>query len=193
MGVDVARMRIKPEGPVGLKKREIVLQAGVNYLASIGLGDVTEALRDAFHEADRQSLDHLAEIIRPIDGLHALFDGLRAAECRIAVATTDRTHRARLAMEQLGIADQIDCIAGADRVARPKPAPDIIYLMAQSFGVRARSIVMVGDSVADVQTGLNAGCGGSIGVASGLTDPQQLRQVTPYVVGSIADITAQAA
>ncbi len=193
MGVDVPRMRIKPEGPVGIKGREIVLRAGADYLQSRGLGDVHDLLHDAFREADIQSRDHLAEIVQPIEGLHALIRRLQAAACRIAVATTDRTYRASLAMRQLGIEDAIDCIAGGDRVASSKPAPDVLYLIGQSLGVRMSNTVMVGDSIGDVQTGRNAGCRAAIGVASGVTDRARLEQVTPHVVGSIAEIQAVAA
>jgi phosphoglycolate phosphatase len=190
MGIDVARMRVKPDGPVGIRKREIVLQAGVDYLRNRARGDLYDLLFNAFREADIQSQQHLSKIVQPIDGVHTLIRQLKAAECRVAVATSDRTYRATLAVRQLGLDDAIDCVAGADRVPRAKPAPDMLYMIGQSLGVRMSHTVMIGDAIGDVQTGLNAGCRAVIGVTSGLTERATLAELTPYVVNSVADITA---
>ncbi len=191
MGVDVERMRIKPVGPVGLKKREIVLQAGLDYLMSIGLPDQADVFREAFEEVDEVSLRQFDKIIRPIDGLYPLVEGLKANGCKIALATTDRSDRAALAMKHLGISDAMDFIAGADMIKNPKPARGIIDLISERLGVPVDRSVMVGDSALDVQTGLNAGCLASIGVESGLTPREELLALTPYVVSDISCITVR--
>ena len=72
MGVDVVHWKIKPEGPVGVKKREIVLQAAVNYLESIGVYDQTKLLVDIFKRVDQFSMNHFDEIIKPIKGVYTL-------------------------------------------------------------------------------------------------------------------------
>ena len=189
MGVDVDRMRVKRTGPVGIKRRDVVLRAGADYLHANGFGDQRDALVDAFAETDRLSVARLDELIQPIDGLYALVNGLVACGCRVAVATTDRTDRATLALRHLKIASSIDFVAGADIVNAPKPAPDILHLVCERLGVLVEHTVMVGDSVCDVQAGVNAGCQASVGVTSGLTEAQELREITPLVVRSIADIT----
>ena len=191
MGVDVRRMRIKPDGPVGLKEREVVLQAGVDYLVAAGRPDSTDVFVDAFREVDRMSLDHFDEIARPIDGLYPLVAALGAGGCKIAVATTDRTDRAALAMEHLGISDAVDVIVGADLIETPKPDPEIIHVICGRLGVSPGRSVMVGDSASDVQTGLNAGCLASIGVTSGLTPPEALSLLTSLVVSDLSAITVQ--
>lgn len=186
MGVDVRAMRIKPEGPVGLKKREIVLQTGVDYLAAKGITDTHQLFVDVFAEVDRMSLDLLDTFIRPLPGLFALFDALREHGVAIALATTDKTERAWLCMRHLGLGDHVDYIAGADSVAEAKPAPDTILLCCRELGIPESRSIMVGDARSDVQAGLAARCAASIGVGSGLTATETLAGLTPYVIDDIS-------
>jgi len=188
MGVIVDQMRIKPEGPVGLKISEIVLQAGVKYLTSQGFPDQTDLFGEVFQAVDELSTNRLNEIISPIKGIYRLTKKLKKSACKIAVATTDRTDRARLAMDHLGLLDTIDVIVGADMVTRPKPDPEIIDIICGIINIPPEKSVMVGDSAADIKTGLNAGCLGSIGVESGLTLPDQLSELTPYVTTDLSKI-----
>lgn len=189
MGVEMPGMKIKPAGPVGLKKREIVLRAGVDYLMAQGLEDQTSLFEEIFREVDIFSLSQLDTIIRPLTGLHTLFAGLKRNNCRIALATTDRSDRAALAMQHLGLAAETDFIAGADMVTNPKPAPEIINLICDKLEVSPDHTIMVGDSGADVMTGVNASCLASIGVASGLTPSAELLRLTPHVIPDISHIS----
>lgn len=188
MGVDTGLWKIKPEGPVGIKKREIVLQAGVEYLMSCGISDQSSLFGEVFREVDKNSMNHFHTIIKPLDGLFELFEGLKKRACFIAIATTDRTERARLAMRHIGVEDSIDFIVGADSVKKLKPATDMAELITNKLGIPKESSVMVGDAVSDVQMGVNAKFRASIGVASGLTTAKRLLEITPYVAPSIADI-----
>lgn len=60
----------------------------------------------------------LIKKLKPFDGLFELFEGLKKPSCFIAIATTDRTERARLAMRHIGVGDSIDFIVGADSVKK---------------------------------------------------------------------------
>jgi phosphoglycolate phosphatase-like HAD superfamily hydrolase len=189
MGVDTGLWKIKPEGPVGIKKREIVLKAGVEYLENLGIPDQTLLFEEVFRQVDENSLAHFHEIIKPLNGLYELFDRLKKHSCLIAIATTDRSERARLAMRHIGLEKSIDFIAGADSVKNPKPAADMANLVATSLGVPKEFSVIVGDAVSDVQMGVNAKFGASIGVASGLTTAERLLEITPFVVSGIAELS----
>ena len=189
MGVDTDLWKIKPEGPVGLKKREIVLEAGVEYLQTLGISDQTLLFEKVFQQVDENSSEHFDEIIKPLDGMYELFEGLKKHSCLIAIATTDRTERAWLAMRHVGIEDSIDFIAGTDCVKESKPATDMVDLITNRLGIPKESSVMVGDAVFDVQMGVNAQFRASIGVASGLTDPERLLEITPFVVSGIAELS----
>ncbi len=186
MGVNVEEMRLKPEGPVGIKKREVVMMAAVEYLASQGFPGRIDQCREAFAEVDELSLGLLQQIIKPIAGLYSIFDALKNASCKIAIATTDLSERAWLAMAHLGLRDSIDFIAGADMVAQSKPHPEMLELVLRKLHVPPEQAVMVGDARTDVEMGINARVRAAIGVTSGLTSLEDLMTLTPHVIPDIS-------
>lgn len=188
MGVDSKIGKLRPEGPVGLKKREIVLQAAVDYLASIGYPETFDLCFEAFKEVDRLSSENLRQFIRPIDGANNIVNTLSENGCKIAIATTDVTERAKLAMEFLGIADKIDFIAGSDMVSNSKPDPEMVYVILNTLNIDRSNAVIVGDAITDVQLGINANLKASIGVLTGLSSYMQLKIITSHVINEVSDM-----
>jgi phosphoglycolate phosphatase len=188
MGVDLHQQCIKPDGPVGIKKREIVMQAAIDYLQSIGCADSAGLCAGAFQETDDWSNQHLEKLVMPIDGLYALFNDLVNGACKIAVATTDRTQRAKLTLEYLKLADKVSWVIGADGVKNTKPAPDMINFLLQKLNAKPLHTLMVGDAVTDIVMGRNAGVKASIAVCSGINSREMLACYTDNVVDSIAQI-----
>ncbi|MCU0591202.1 MAG: HAD family hydrolase [Desulfobacterales bacterium] len=188
LGVDEKAGRLRPEGPVGLKKREVVVQAAVDYLAGAGLHETKPACAAAFERADEESSRDLARFVRPTPGAETLVDALHSHGCRVAIATVDISRRAQLAVDFLGFGGKIDLMVGADQVTRAKPAPDMLHLILKTLAIQASRAVMVGDALTDLQMGLNAGLQASIGVLSGLATAEQLRTLTPFVVRDVSEI-----
>lgn len=188
LGVDRPTGRLRPEGPVGLKKREIVIQAAVDYLAESDLQDTQKACSVAFDRADEVSSRNLQEFVKPIHGAGALIQALCERGCRTAVATVDRSERARLAMNLLGFDGKLDLIVGAEQVPRPKPYPDMIHLILSSLGIDRSQAVMVGDALSDVQMGLNAGLKACVGVLTGFATREQMADVTAYIADDLSEL-----
>ena len=188
MGVDEAKHCIKPEGPVGLKKREIVMQSAINYLDSQGFHSTYDICFDVFKKVDLVTENKLDQLIKPIDGMYKLLNSLKANGCLIALATTDRTARAELSLKYLGINDDFVAVIGADSVSESKPASDMIDLILSKTGTARSKTVMVGDALTDIQMGLNARVKASIGVCTGLTTGDDLLKLTPYVINDISEI-----
>jgi phosphoglycolate phosphatase len=189
MGVDVRQKKLLPHGPVGIKKREIVMQAAIDYLASIGHQKTWEFCHQVFEEVDRISIGMIHRLVIPIPGAEGLVENLSSAGCRIAIATTDRSYRADLAMEALGFRKKIDLVIGADYVSEPKPNPEMIYYILDTLRVEKSQALMVGDAITDVEMGCRAGLIGTVGVLTGQTSREDLQQITPYIIGSVADMT----
>ena len=186
MGVDTDKGKLRKEGPVGLKKREIVMQAMIDALETIGFKDTHDLCFEIFREVDRKSIEYFPHIIKPINGMHHLVDSLKKYNCKIAIATTDKTERAHLAMNFLGIADKVDAVIGEDLVAQCKPSPDMVDLILKELSVDREDTVMVGDAITDIEMGINAGVKASIGVCSGLTPKEMLLEKTQYVIEDIS-------
>ena len=191
LGVDEKSRRLRAEGPVGLKKREIVIQSAVDYLTTVGLRETLSVCSMAFEAADEESSRNLGRFIRPIQGAEALVGALHANGCRIAVATVDLSKRARLALDFMGFGDQVDLVVGAEQVAHSKPAPDMIHLILKTLTSHPTQAVMVGDALTDIQMGLNAGLKASIGVLTGFATAEQMRAFTPFVARDISDLTVR--
>lgn len=189
MGVDLENKRLRAQGPVGIKKRSEVLQAAVDYLASIGMFDTYDVCFNAFAHVDKISSPRLKEFVKPIEGSDELLGALSSKGCKIAIATTDISERARLAMKHLGFLSMIDFIIGADMVQRTKPDPEMICKTLDTLGISASSSVMVGDAITDIQIGLNAGLKASVAVLTGLSPEADLRALTPYVIASVDNIS----
>jgi phosphoglycolate phosphatase-like HAD superfamily hydrolase len=191
LGVDEKAKRLRPEGPVGLKQREIVIQTAVDYLAGVGRRETYRLCSAAFERADEESSRDIGRFIRAITGAQALVGALHASGCRVAVATVDISRRARLAMDFLGLGDRINLVVGAEQVFHSKPAPDMIHLILKTLGIEPDQAVMVGDALTDLQMGLNAGLKASVGVLTGLATAEQLRALTPFVARDVSELTVR--
>jgi phosphoglycolate phosphatase len=188
MGINKPARMMRQGGPVGLKKREIVLGAAVDYLEGIGCDDAQATCFDAFAEVDRGSAPLLDQLVVPINGAQVLLKALHQGGCRIAIATTDRSERAKMAMEALGFGGLCNLIVGADNVSKPKPDPEAAEIIMERVGVARSRTVVVGDAITDVEMGVNAAVRASIGVLTGFAGREDFLRITPYVAESVAEI-----
>lgn len=188
MGVDLANKRMNRHGPVGNKKRQVVMQVMEDALSALGFADTHDLCFEAFKEADRTSLKILPEIIKPVKGVKEFINSLRKHACRIAVATSDITERALLAVELLGISNKVDIVVGCDMVKNHKPHPEMINLILRKLSLGKGKAVMVGDTLADIEMGNNAGLRASIAVTSGMALPEEFLGKTDHIVQDISKI-----
>ncbi|MBP7506341.1 MAG: HAD family hydrolase [Prolixibacteraceae bacterium] len=188
MGVDAKAERLRQDGPVGLKKREIVMQAAMDYLERNGYKDTYRLCHEVFAEVDNLSLTMFGKLLKPINGALPLLDALHKKGCRVAIATTDRGERARLAMDFLGFGDKIDIIVGADQVEKPKPNPEIAHIILNNLNIDPLNAVIVGDAETDVLVGINAGLKASIGVLTGFATFEDFKKITPFVAEDVSKI-----
>jgi phosphoglycolate phosphatase len=191
LGVDEKAGRLRPEGPVGLKKREVVLKAATDYLEGIGYRGTFALCEQAFERADEISRADLREFIRPIRGAVSLMGALHDRGCRVALATVDVSRRAHLAMEFMGVSGKLDLVVGGEEVSRSKPDPEMIHLILDRLGMAVSQAVMIGDALSDVQMGINAGLKASIGVLTGFATAEQFRALTPFVARDVSELAVR--
>ena len=191
MGIDIENKKLKPEGPVGLLPREVVQKAAEDYLLKLGERNVSQGCFEIFKEVDELSKRFFDKFIKPIKGAIELLKKIKKKGCKIAIATTDKTERAKLAATFLNINNMIDTIVGTDEVKHAKPAPDMLNLICKRTKVDPAKAVMVGDAKTDINMGINAKFKASIGVCSGLTKREALSKITPYVVNDVSQINIE--
>ena len=167
MGIDLISGKIKDEGPVGIMPRSFMINTALESINRFNIKATEKDVRDAFDVIDQYSNSKLEEIIEVLPGVNRLLRELKFFGVRTAVATTDITERAEVAMRTIGLRDYFDVVAGADKVAHTKPHSDLVdYIIAQ-LGVNRAHVVVIGDAGPDQYMAENAGVR-FIGVGTGL-------------------------
>ena len=98
--------------------------------------------------------------LRPVPGVRAVVEELRARGAALAVASQSPLARVRFSLEVTGLAQLFgQHLYVTSMVARPKPAPDVYLLAASRLGVRPQECVVVEDSPAEPRRPSPPACG----------------------------------
>lgn len=165
--------------------RELLGAAGIAGDAAVVEAlyrDFDAELARAYPQADVTPMAYAPEV----------FGALRRREIRVVLDTGYTEALARQLLERLGwrTGAEFDLLVSADQVARGRPAPDMIHRAMSHFVITDPGrVVKVGDTVADVQEGRNAGCGRVIGVTTGADDRARLLAAgADAVIDSLRDL-----
>jgi phosphoglycolate phosphatase-like HAD superfamily hydrolase len=123
----------------------------------------------------------------PLADLSQLFDALRAAGRRIAVATTDDRRPTEATLAGLEVAGAIDDVVCGDDDGPTKPDPATLVAIGARLGVPVGRIAMVGDTPADLRMARDAGAV-SIGVTSGVAQGPELMPLADALLGTIGEL-----
>ncbi len=118
--------------------------------------------------------------ITAFPGVEEVLSTLDARGIPTAVATSRGQRSLELLMHHLGLDRYIppERCFGVETVARPKPAPDIIYVILGKLGVKPEETLVVGDTTFDIEMGKAAGCF-TCGVSYGNQSAGQLAGASP--------------
>ncbi len=179
----------------GASKREAIRHL---VQARRGDGDL-DRHADAVHQAFRDELDRRfrAGGARPVPGAVEVFDWLRRRGVAIVLNTGfDRDTQALVLSavgwdegDGKGVADALVC---ADDVAKGRPAPDMIFRAMERTGITSVAEVLnIGDTVLDIQSGRNAGCGVNVAVWSGAHSRDKLaREGGAHLIEDVSKLPA---
>ncbi|MGU3403667.1 HAD family hydrolase [Methylobacterium brachiatum] len=127
--------------------------------------------------------------VRPFPAVRPLFERIRAAGLKIALASSGKGPEVERYQEILGIADLVAVVTSSDDADRSKPHPDIFEAAAQKLeGFGKDEMIVIGDTPYDAQAASKAGlrtigvlCGGfpeadlsGAGCVAIYRDPQDL-------------------
>ncbi|SEN27442.1 phosphoglycolate phosphatase [Pseudorhodobacter antarcticus] len=96
-------------------------------------------------------------VMAPAVPLRPVLAALRARGLQLGLATNDSEGPARAHLNAHGIADLFDFIAGFDSGHGAKPGPGMCLAFARTTGLAPARVVMVGDSLHDLEAGRAAG------------------------------------
>ncbi len=112
-------------------------------------------------------------------GVKAMLQQLRQAGYQLAVATGKSRHGLDKAMHGTGLGSLFHITRCADETAS-KPRPDMLNDIIKEIGVSRERVVVIGDSVHDMEMAVNAGIA-SIAVLCGANSEKQMEPFTPLL------------
>lgn len=157
-------------------------------LAAAALHECGEGFRREAEQAVRAIETEAAAGARPLPGAAEALAQLRQQGLAIALITRNCRAAAELVLREVSA---YDVLLTRDDVPRPKPDPDHVHRSLAAVGCRAEHAAMVGDHAYDMRAGKAAGTCLCVGVRTGNSSDQSLREAgADVVIDSIADLPA---
>jgi pyrophosphatase PpaX len=121
----------------------------------------------AFYAANHDSMASLHQ------GMDHILGYLKSRGVKLAVFTGKGRHTAKITLEALHIAGFFDLIVSGNDVIHHKPHPEGILQVLETFNLKPKDALMVGDSLSDINASRAAG----VRIASVLWDSYDLTRI----------------
>lgn len=176
---DRSAMRFAPDSPViGNTWAELA------PIAAGALPGVTEA---RVHQLMHDTAEGIDQV--PAVPLHPLLSRLASAGLRLGLSTNDGERPARIHLQNAGILDLFDFVAGYDSGHGAKPGPGMQEAFCKAMGLEPQAVAMVGDSLHDLLAGRAAGMV-TVGVLTGPATREEIGPLADVVLADIGEIPA---
>ncbi|KZN28413.1 hypothetical protein N480_09975 [Pseudoalteromonas luteoviolacea S2607] len=116
------------------------------------------------------------------DGVEKVLKFLAEQGVQIAVATGKSRQGLNRLLVETGLEDYFITTRTADE-AESKPSPDMLYQIMAELGVEPEDVVMVGDTIIDMEMARQAGIA-AIGVTLGVASYEQLEATAAYFIAN---------
>ncbi len=123
-------------------------------------------------------------VIKPVTGLVAFLQALKAAGIRTAVATSAPVENLDFVVDALGIRAYFDALLNESMVSRPKPDPEIYQKAMAMLGVDPAESVIFEDSMTGIQAARASGA-----YVVGMATTQSSDELRPFVDDVAVDFT----
>lgn len=149
-----------------------------NFTRGAGLseeeaGRAVEIYRDIFESV-------AIPTITPFPGVEETLAALFSRGVPMAVASSRGQRSLEILMQHTGLDRYIPLthVFGLETAARPKPAPDMVYVILGKLGAKPEGTLVIGDTTFDIEMGKAAGCY-TCGVTWGNQSASQLAGASP--------------
>lgn len=173
--------RLNPAGLLAVGTRRECEIAAAAYVAETGR-DWIESLtlvQSAFEEADKV-FQRKADSTPLIQGGFELLQTLHAAGLKLGILSSDITDNVRDFAQRYQIDPFMQLYLGADGIVH-KPDPRLLLQACQTLDVLPESVLVVGDSSADIEMARSAKAAGSIAVTWGWDTPTRLANASAII------------
>ena len=170
MGVNVRDNKMKPDGPVGIKPREFIVDIVTRFLIENKINVSNNKIESLFKEVDESTEADILPLLSVLPNVRELLKSLKDCHIKIAIVSTDITHRAIAAMRALKLDGFFDIIVGGDAVEKTKPSADLALYVMNKLNVSANNSLVIGDHLVDLQMAQSAKIFANIGVLTGMSN-----------------------
>ena len=171
-------------------------EAICNVLEHIGGGSLSLQTARTIHRDFEALLDDAYDALTPMPmpGAERVFTTLRLRGIKVVLNTGYKRPVAEGLLQKLHWAEgrTFDLLLTADDVSMSRPHPDMIFAAMKRFGITdAQQVAKIGDSIADIEEGKNAGCGIAAGITTGAQTAEQLQTAQPtHVFNGLEELLA---
>jgi len=156
-----------------------------NFKRGAGLGEAEARQAVAIY---REIFDTVAvPVIHLFPGIDETLRVLAERGVPMAVASSRGQRSLEMLMHHTGLDRYIplSMVFGVESAARPKPAPDLVYVILGHLGARPEETLVIGDTTFDIEMGRAAGCA-TCGVSYGNQTAAQLAAASPnYLIDDL--------
>lgn len=137
--------------------------------------------------AERYVAQAVEQPVPVLEGVVALLERLKNAQCAIAVATSTRHATALQKLENAQLLDYFDSVIGGDQVEQSKPEPHIYLKAAEAVNVSPEHCIAFEDSDNGVRAAVAAGM--TVVQVPGLVTPSEsVRDLGHHIVESLTEV-----
>lgn len=164
IGLDITHREISAKGPLAIGTLEDITIILSFHLYSDGTpwNDAVKIVRNSIEDIHR-TIDW-EESLQLIRQLEPFLKQAKEKGIKLSVVTSDDTDIAILHLQLLKIDHYFDSIIGSESISRPKPFPDIGIQACEEMGINAKTVIVIGDTNADMNLGKNLEAKASIGI-----------------------------
>ena len=165
-------------------------QSKIDVFRAIVDEPTAQALNEAFEGALRDLIDEGR--CEAIPGAEDAIRAIRERGLKLAFTTGFARPTADAILASLGWTELADVVLTPADAGRGRPAPDLVLSALIATGASSvASVVVVGDTESDAQSGVRSGAGLIVGVLTGSRDKDSLRKAgADVVLTSVAELPA---
>jgi phosphonatase-like hydrolase len=128
--------------------------------------------------------------VKAIPGAEQVIRELRTAGVKVALVTGFSAQTRDTLLASLGWQDLADVVLSPADAGRGRPYPDLpLTALLRTGATTVDSVIVVGDTAADIESGIAAGAGVTVGVLTGAHDERTLIDAgADAVIDSVADL-----
>ncbi len=164
---------------IGLPLEDIALYtlkvSGINEKDDIDIEKFLSFYRE-FYKREGYKLASL------YDGISDFLEKAKSKNKKLAIFTNRSIDSTTQILEIVGVANLFDVVVSGETINKRKPLPDGLLMIMEKIGQREKETIMIGDSIIDINTALNANidsCFVTYGYGSGIDDAD--KKATFYI------------